>query len=151
MNKFSFKLEPLFEYRQRLEEICRKEFGEALKRLADEESKLSALRVEHRRSSEECDRIKEAGAQANEVGLYHDYLVGLKLHIDEQHRVICTVREAFEAKREGLLQASKEKKVMEKMKERSFSVYNEALNKEEQKTSDELANRFRKGGFDEEA
>ena len=33
MKKFLFKLEPLFEYRNRLEEISRKDFAEALKGL----------------------------------------------------------------------------------------------------------------------
>lgn len=149
MKRFTFRLEPLFEYRQRLEEISRKEFGEALKRLEEEELKLSFLREEHKKSSLECDRMKEEGAHSSDITPYFDYLLGLKLHMDEQQKVIRAVKEALEAKRTELVKASQDKKVMEKMKERSFTAYNEALNKEEQKQSDDLANRLRKGALDE--
>ncbi len=37
MNRFVFKLEPLYDYRQRLEEASQREFGEALVLLETEE------------------------------------------------------------------------------------------------------------------
>ncbi len=150
MNKFAFKLEPLYEYRQRLEEICMKEFGEAVRRLDDEEARLSMLNEGYLRSSEEMDKLKEEGAQADELNMYYAYFLGLKKHIGEQENIIRQVREVFEAKRGKLAEATKDKKVVQTIKERSFGAYVQRLEKEEQKATDDIvSSRFKRSNRDE--
>jgi flagellar FliJ protein len=150
MNKFVFKLEPLYEYRQRLEEICMKDFGEAVRRLDDEEARLSMLNEGYRRSSEEMDRLKEEGAQADDLNMYYAYLLGMKKHISEQERIIRQVREVFEAKQGNLAEATKDRKVIQTIKERSFGAYVQRLDKEEQKATDDIvSSRFKRSNSDE--
>jgi flagellar FliJ protein len=150
MNKFVFKLEPLYEYRQRLEEICMREFGEAVKRLDDEETRLSMLHEGYLRSSEEMDKLKEDGGQAEDLNMYYAYFLGLKKHISEQERIIRQVREVFESKQGSLAVATKERKVVETIKDRSFDAYVQRLEKEEQKTTDDIvSSRFKRSGRDE--
>jgi flagellar FliJ protein len=138
MNKFVFKLEPLYEYRQRLEDICQKEFGEAMRRLDDEEGKLTTLNDGYRRSSEEIDKLKEEGGQAEELNMYYAYFMGLDKHISEQKRIIAEVRAVFEGKRGELVEATRDRKVVETLKERSMDSYNHKLDKEEQKATDDI-------------
>ncbi len=150
MNKFVFKLEPLYEYRQRLEEICMKDFGEAVRRLDDEEVKLSMLNEGYIRSSEEMDRLKEEGAQAADLNMYYAYFLGMKKHISEQERIIRQVREVFEAKRGDLAEARKDRKVIQTIKEKSFGAYVQRLDKEEQKATDDIvSSRFKRSNSDE--
>ncbi len=139
MNKFSFKLEPLYEFRQRLEELSRKEFSEALRTLSEEESKLAALKDLYRKSSEEIDKLKEENAAGQELDLYYTYVTGLKKHIEEQARIISSVKAGLEEKRRSLIEASKNKKAVEILKERSYNLFVEGSNREAQKISDDMA------------
>lgn len=145
MKRFAFKLEPLFDYRKRLEEISRKEFSEALKKLDEEEARLSLLRDVYKKTSAEIDGLKERGAPFGEIDLYYSYAAGLKKHIADQERIIREVRKALERKRAELHQASKNKKVIETIKEKSYNSHMEMMNKLEQKASDDLVtSRFKR-------
>lgn len=146
MKKFAFKLEPLYDYRQRLEEICKKEFGSAHRRLDDEELKLKALREAYGSSSGELDRMKEKGSCMEDVTMYCQYLMEIKRHIAAQEKAIAECRKALEAKRAELAEASKSKKAVEIMKEKSISSYYEEFNRQEQKLADDMAvSRFGRG------
>lgn len=145
MNRFVFKLEPLFDYRMRLEEICKKELGTALKRLEDEETKLELIKEIYMRASKEIDRMKENDAPMEEFSLYYAYITKLKTHIEAQEKIIMDVRANFEAKREKLAEAAKKKRVVELIRERSYGSFVERENKAEQKASDDLtSSRFKK-------
>lgn len=145
MKKFDFKLEPLYEYRQRLEEICQREFGEAGKRLDEEEVKLENLKGVYEKSVLEIDELKERSGQTYELDLYYTYIAGLKKHMAEQERIIKACRAELEVKRTRLLSALKDKKVIEVMKEKSLLSYREGLNREDQKITDDLVtSRFKR-------
>lgn len=145
MNRFVFKLEPLFDYRIRLEDICKKELGTALKRLEDEESKLELIKEIYRKASDEIDRMKENNAPIEEFSLYYAYITDLKTHIEAQEKIINEVRASFEAKREKLAEAAKKKKVVELIRDRSYGTFVARENKAEQKASDDLiSSRFKK-------
>lgn len=140
MGRFVFKLEPLYEYRQRIEEICQKEFSEALRRLDDEVARLNCLKASSRRAAVEIDEMKESGAGMEEINLYYLYIAGLNNRIDEQEKILKESREALEVKRARLIEASKGKKVLEIMKERSLKSYRDDLNREDQKANDDMVN-----------
>lgn len=144
MNRFVFKLEPLFDYRMRLEEICKKEFGTALKRLEDEETKLELIKEIYRKSSDDIDEMKEKGAPIEEFSIHYAYITRLKTHIEAQERIIAEVRADFEAKREELAEAAKKKKVVELIRDRSYGRFVEKENRAEQKATDDLtSSRFK--------
>ncbi len=145
MNRFVFKLEPLFDYRQRLEEASQREFSEALILLEEEERKLVELQRAYIKGCEDLDRLKEDGGQAEELGMYGAYFYGLKSHIAEQEKIITEARAEFEARRAHLEEATKEKKVVETLKDKSYSTYLKELDKEEQKENDDLvSSRFKR-------
>ncbi len=150
MNKYAFKLEPLYDYRQRLENICKKEFGEAMRRLDDEETKLEALNDNYRKSKEEIDKLKEEGGQATDINMYYAYFMGLDKHINDQKQIIVEVRRLLEGKRGKLVEATKDRKVVETLKERSLDSYNQKLVKEEQKATDDIVSgMFNRSNSDE--
>ncbi len=146
MNKFSFKLEPLYEYRKLIEELKLKDFGSAMKTLSEQEAKLNKIKDEHKRSSSEMDRMKEAGGELDELRLYTSYLQGLKRHIDAQQEVIRKCALELERRRGEFIEASKEKKLIKTIKDKSFSEYTMQLGKQEQKiTDDSNTSRLKRG------
>lgn len=148
MASFRFTLEPLYEHRQRLEELSQREFHEVTMRLKAEEEKLGHLRELLAKSHTEADEKKERG-ETGDLGLYHSYMEGLKRHIKAQERMISEIGALLERKRVELVEASRNKKVVEVMKERSFNDFNQETAKREQKEADELTiARFRRGDED---
>lgn len=145
MERFNFKLEPILGYRERIEDLCKKEFSEASLMLREEEERLEVLSSEHRRAASEVDTLKEEGLSVGELQLYNDYLLRIKGHIEEQLQVVENGRKVLESHRLKLLQASQDKSVMEKMKERSFEEYTKRSLKEEQNTLDDMTSARFKG------
>jgi len=150
MKKFAFKLEPLYDYRHRIEKVCKKAFGEAASKLDEEEVKLARLREVYNSSAIELDRMKETGASMDDISLHYDYLIGIKTHIVEQEKIIAEFRQVLEIKRTALREASKDKRVVEIMKEKSLGAHLREMNRLELKIDDDMAvSRFKRGaGYD---
>jgi len=83
--------------------------------------------------------LKEENAAGQELDLYYTYVTGLKKHIEEQARIISSVKAGLEEKRRSLIEASKNKKAVEILKERSYNLFVEGSNREAQKISDDMA------------
>lgn len=145
MPKFTFKLESLLDYRKRLEESCKTEMNDALERLEKERQRLDALETVYVRNSEEINEIKEKGPDVMELGLYYAYLNGLTERISKQKEVVSELASDFERKREKLLESSKDKKAVEKLRERSLDEFRQKMEKEEQKATDDIVStRFKR-------
>jgi flagellar export protein FliJ len=80
MSKFVFNLEPLYDYRQRIEELSQKEFAEVNLLLSAEEKRISEMNELYGNASLEMDALKEKGAGVHDVEMHHQYLEGLKRH-----------------------------------------------------------------------
>ncbi len=144
MKKFVFRLEPLYDYRQKMEDACKKEFGAALSKVEEEEFKLRMLRDQHRSASDEIDRLKEQGASMDEITLYYSYVIGVKEYIKAQEKIIAEFRQALEEKRVELGEASKGRRAVEIIKEKSLEAHLADMNRQEQKNTDDInVNRFR--------
>lgn len=147
MTRFKFSLEPLYEHRQREEEASQRENAEANLKLAAEERRLAELRNMYMAGGHEMDVLKEKGASGHELQMHHSYLEGLKRQIGAQEAQVAQCALAAEKKRLALVEASRNKKVIEIMKERSLSAHMVRENRREQKESDDLtsARQRRKG------
>ena len=144
---FNFKLEAVLEYRRKLEELMRKEFSEASKRLDEEKKKLAQLKDTYLRIAEELDGRKEEGLDGVELDMYYAYLNRIKEYIGEQENLVEKYKEELETKRTSLVDMSRKRRIMEIVKEKAFEVYRASLEKVEQKTLDDIATtRLIKGG-----
>lgn len=133
-------------YRQRLEDLCKKEFAAAMRALADEEARLAQMKEACSRSCAEIDRLKENGADLDEIKRHFDYLKGLKARIEKEEKVVKDFRARLESKRIELSEASKNKKIIDIMREHASEIHSSRAEKEEQKAMDDLASlRFKKG------
>lgn len=149
MSKFVFNLEPLYDYRQRIEELSQKEFSEVNLLLAAEEKRLSGMNELYANAALEMDDLKEKGAAVSDIEMHHLYLEGLKRHIKAQEEALGQLRKLVEKKRAELIDASRNRKVIEIMKERSLNAHNLKENKLEQKEADDLTSaRQRRNGHE---
>lgn len=139
MKGFVFNLQPLLEFRERVEEISGKEFGEALRRLEEEEGRLLALKDVYTRTSLEIDAMKEEWArtprEAGDIGLYCAYITRLKDHIEEEENILASARAVLE-RRGAAREAAGEKKAVETMREKASGSRLRAAGKEGQKADD---------------
>jgi len=147
VSRFVFSLESLYAFRQRTEELAQKEFSDVNLRLAAEERRLNELAALHRSSSAELDGMKDRGALIADIQMQQAYLEGLRRHIKAQEQAVARARDLVESKRGELIEASRERKVVEIMKERSLEAHNKKESRREQKESDDLTSaRLRRKG-----
>ncbi len=146
MKKFNFKLEPLLEYRQRLEDILRKDLVEAGRLLDIEQAKLQDLRDAHSKAIEEVERLKGEDNSTEDLMLYYNYLVGLKTYIEEQSQMVAKSKQVYEEQRQKLVESAKERRTVELVKERAQSQHESEEKKEDQKITDDIgSSRFIRG------
>jgi flagellar FliJ protein len=138
MKAFSFGLEKVLKLREFYEDEAKIELGRAIGVLADLESKLFAVGRE---------RVRAAAAQfasgnsAVMIQQYMYYIIRLD-HLKEQllQEIVLAEMKVEEA-REAFLEASKERKVLDKLKDKRQKEYRKAALAEETKTLDDIGKR----------
>jgi flagellar FliJ protein len=128
------------EMKEEVEKQRMVDLAEVKKRVTCELEELERLRNE----DENCRaHIKERGSRKHinpaTMDMIYRYLKKLEADIDAQQGKVSDVQDEMEKKRLVLLDASKERKVLEKLKDRKQSDYNSDLSRKEQKTLDEIS------------
>ncbi len=135
MAAYKFSLEKVLEWRENSEKAIAKEFVILQGELKDQETTLHNLR-------QEAEDIKiKILTLKNIVELKRQYLFRLRAEekIEEQLELIEQTKIKIEQVRLELLEAQKNRKIMEKLKEKDYSKFMKKLSFEEQKHLDEMA------------
>jgi flagellar protein FliJ len=136
---YRFKLEALRQYRVFQEEARQKEMAEAL-RLRDREVEVLAELINLRENTEKELKSKQCGRITGPyLSIYNTYLNKLASDIFAQHHKVADAEKKLEKSREALLIAMKERKTLDKLKEKGFRTYMEKMNREEEKFINEMA------------
>ena len=134
-----FKLEAVLTHRQHQEESARKVFADAARELSRARQVLTDMekvRAQYRRAM----RLKQDNnGSAMELILYTRYLARLTSEIDEQQHTIETLAADKEKKRKALMTALKDRKVIEKLKERYLADEEKKERDMEQKLVNDVA------------
>ena len=139
MAKMIFGLEQVLMYRKEMENVCKTEFRTAqqdfdgaCERLSSEENRVDRL------NAELLDRQRE-GISAMEMQIYADFyrrkIVDINLHRMET----ATLNDRMAEKRDILVEAAKEKKVLETLKEKKVRAHKLDLNNKERIFLEEIA------------
>ena len=140
MKKFRFRLQKVMDVKEEIEKLRMVDLAEAKKVVVLEKEKLENQRIEDR----QCRRqIKEQELEDKidpmTMDLYYRYLKKLDADMDLQNNVIVKARGETERRRRILLDASKERKVLEKLKERRCSAYRTEMTRKEQAVLDDIS------------
>ena len=145
---FQFKFEPILNYRKQIEDTCQQELARSKKKWEKEREKLEKYYELWEKCIEEWRRIQKDSVSVLEVDLYQKYMVRLKREVREQTERVKSCFKKMEKKRDELLNARKDKKIMEKLEEYHFVEYNKDMSKREKKFLDEVATqRFNLKGY----
>ena len=138
MAKFQFKMETVLRLRESIEEQKKNEFGRAAAELERQKEKLKAIIAEQRQMIQEFHEAVKARIDSKKSDQYNKYIKLLDKRIEEQQAVVKKCEAIEEACRKELIEATKEKKKLEKLKEKQFQQYVIEEKREEQKVTDEL-------------
>ena len=123
MSKFKFKLETVLKVKVRIEELRKMELSKA-------ESRCEEARLELCRCQDEVEvnirLYREKFKQRfdpKEANNYHQYLTWLNHQVDLALLKLQECRKEVAECRQRLVEASKEKKVLEKLKEKAYQDY----------------------------
>ncbi len=135
-----FKLQPVLDYREHVEETLRVALAE-LERLLQRETKtLNSLHGQHIASMGEMrDRQQSAQLDVSRIGLDLLYIQSLEERIKEQEVRVNSLHDAVDRQREQLIEAVKEKKQLEKLKESAEVRVKQELKMAENRAIDDIS------------
>jgi len=139
MQKFSFRLEKLLALKERLEALKRGEYGAAVHRVAERERAIRALH-EERATVSVAERQHLAGDDINVARLqrYSRYFHHLRGNLLLSNEVKRSLQKKAEDKREEMVGASREKRTLERYKDKLRLRYIQEVERAEQAELDEL-------------
>ena len=135
----SFKFQPILNLRKHHEDHCRTRFKEEQTKLQHIDGELSMLKARKERRETEAAKMSVGTISADSLISASRYLVYLRQKQEETKARRTLQAGEVEAARTTLVQAQKERKVMEKLKEKMAREEMEELLRREQKNLDEIA------------
>ena len=138
MAKFNFKLESVLHLREKLEDAKKNEFGAAIRALEEEKAKLAALEQEQLDTIESFRQSINEGIEPEDIHNHNNYLAKLKFLIKQQHIAIKKAEAFVEIKRLELVEAMRDRKSLDKLKENKYEEFIAEEKQAEQKIIDEV-------------
>ncbi|MDQ5988342.1 MAG: hypothetical protein CSYNP_04102 [Syntrophus sp. SKADARSKE-3] len=136
---FRFRLESVLNARRAHEDKLLREFSEKSRELEKAKQALEALIAERMESIDRLKKIQDQTVAAAEIGMYTSYIDALQGRVEHQQKVVAKAEEALEAKRQEVLEAVKNRKIMENLKERHRLEYETSMDHKERKVLDEIS------------
>jgi flagellar FliJ protein len=144
MRKKGFRLNQVLHYRKEMEKVRKQEFAETKQELEDASNKLNSEeeRVE-RVNSEFMDRQQE-GITASELQIYSSFFRKKRVDIKNQRANVGLLNHELTVRREILLDASKEKKILETLEKKNSKAIRKEIEEKERGLMEEIAIRGKK-------
>jgi len=138
MRRFVFSLQKVLEYRQRLEEQAIRAFAEAQAQLMHEQAVLHKLLIEREECLRRSHRRQHLSVEL--LAVEQTYLSALEDRIEQQRQRVAEAEKVLEEKRQALIEAQRERKTLERLREKQYEEWRQEWLRTEQKALDELAN-----------
>ncbi len=120
--KFAFSLQPVLEHRKRIED--EKQQAVAIRRRAHEEAQHELARLDDEfRTCAALLRESHRQLTIEDLRLHYAHLQFLDRSIEAQSRLVAERRAALDRARNDLIEASKNRKVVDKLKDRRRSAF----------------------------
>jgi len=136
---FKFKLQSVLEYRLNVEEKVQGEFSDVKRFLEEQKDVLKALVQERENLINELRQMQRGNIKAGDISTVVAYVEAVREKEKIQTGVIEKAAENVEAKRLELVEAVKNRKVMENLRDKHADEYRKNISELEQKNSDEMA------------
>lgn len=139
MKQFTYRLEPLLKVKAHLEKEKQRDLAEALQRVYAQKAQLGEIDT-HREQTVEHQRESMTGKLSlAELLVCSRYLTRLKKDAVAGQELLRGYERKADEKREKLVEATKEKKIYEKLKEKQQDEFMKSVEELERKENDEIA------------
>jgi flagellar FliJ protein len=135
---FRFRLENVLRYRKLIEEIKEKELASIRAQIHRQKQKIELLEKEHTNIINELKLMKQKTFDLSAVRIYQSYLSFLKRRIMYEKDVLALLYQKEKKKLEEYIEARKNTRVLERLKERRFAQWQYEVDREEQKFLDDI-------------
>ncbi len=140
MKKFEFRLQRVMEVKEEIEKQKERDFALAKRKAIEEENKLNEIKIQYEGCWKDIEnKTSQDTVDTNEINQYYKYLQKLEGDIERQFIYLHEANAEVERRRHILIEASKERKILENLKDRKMASYQEELNRQEQNFFDEIA------------
>jgi flagellar FliJ protein len=136
MNGYVFKLERILNLKEEIEELRNRELTEAILALREEIDRKNEIEAEISAVMDEMRSGQKEGWSSLRYISAQRYLAYLNARLQEQIMRIKDANVEVNLRREKLVQAVKERKIFEKLKERDYRGFLERLSKREMEILD---------------
>lgn len=137
---YKFPFEAVLRHRKFLEESLQRELGDMKRALLDKRKKLQSLKKAGESFSEVLrKKIEGKSIKVSEVQLYTRFIERLSRQMDLEKKSISALVNDVEEKRQELKAAMKDRKVIEKLKEKGLESFRLNIMKKEQIFLNEMA------------
>ncbi len=136
--RFPFSLQPLLDWKRNLEEVAQIRLTGKMTLLKAQEEEIERLTLKRLAHEEELREKISGGIRAPEYVLYKQFAEESRAELKaREHKKKETIRE-IERDRERLVYLSKEKKILERLKEKKRKAFLYQAEQNEQKRNDEM-------------
>ncbi len=137
--KYKFAFEKLLVHRKITEDRARKEFLLAQAKVDGAEGELKKMYDDVTNAHDRVGRLQQtSGQNAASLMVADEFIVGQKIRIQHQREKIRQLLAVAEEKRAILIEAAREKKTLEKLKEKRFEEFKRTQKKREMREIDEI-------------
>jgi flagellar FliJ protein len=137
--RFSFPLEALLNWKRSLEESCQMRLAEVITRLKVQEQEIEELILKRLSYDQKLREKSHQGVRVGEYLLYKQFAEDSRKDLlSKEEKKRRTLKE-IEEEREKLIALMKEKKILEKLKEKQSKNFLYQSEKAEQKQNDQIA------------
>ncbi len=141
---FQFRFQSVLDYRKTVEEKRHSEFSGQRELLEERIAGLESLRAERSRQMETLRAMDRIKVSPSDVSCLSAYILSLRERETQEEGIISKMRSDLEEKRKELVEAMRQRKVMEKLRERHFGEFQASEEKQENNQLDEFGvTRFR--------
>lgn len=135
MKPYKFSMEKILNLREDLEKDKMEKMVTVQNELQVQKEALQQLLDE----GEKIDKERKTFSNIQDLKQKSLYKSKIKKEIEKQDEIIATTKKTLEEKRLDLIEAQKDRKIMEKLKEKDYEEYRLNAQIEEQKELDEIA------------
>ena len=135
MKRFEFSLAKLLDYRWQIELEAKREYANCQRILNEKEERMQGL------MKEKQDLLEIREDSVNRMQIQQCYLLALERQMTDTHHELIAQRQLLQEALDKYIDAQKERKILEKLKEKQLAEYEHTIKQEEQKMLDEMGSR----------
>lgn len=139
MSRFRFRLEPVLQMRQRLEDQAQQALARAERQLQEAETKLSAADDRLRGAYVSAGEAERDGADVVLLTWHRNWIVAKTRDVEALRLEVRDRLEARDMRLQQAQEARKQRRVLERFKERAQVAFDQAAAHREMQAIDELA------------